>query len=195
MPEEVFNMLLEFFKAMGNESRLKIIGLLANREYTVGELATALDLKEPTVSQHLATLKEVGLVDVRPEGNHRYYSFQGQALIAMNKEMFSREKLATIVEPESEDEFAKKVFKSFFKGEQLIQLPVNELKLIVILDWFAAKFEMGVEYPEKQVNEIIVKHHEDYATIRRELINRRYMERKNSIYWKLPENDDEHLPS
>ena len=56
MPEETFNMLLEFFKALGNESRLKIIGLLANREYTVGDLAGELDLKEPTVSQHLSPL-------------------------------------------------------------------------------------------------------------------------------------------
>ncbi len=46
MEPEEFDMLLNFFKVMGNESRLKIVGLLANRDYTVSELASALDLKE-----------------------------------------------------------------------------------------------------------------------------------------------------
>ncbi len=190
MPEEEFNTLLEFFKAMGNESRLKIIGLLANGERTVGELAATLKLTEPTVSQHLSMLKHVGLVEVRPDGNHRRYSFNNQALIGMNKSVFSQEKLASLVEPDSEDDFARKVFKNYFKGERLVQIPVNEKKWIVILDWFAAKFEMGVEYPEKQVNEIIKQHHEDYATIRRDLIERRYMKRKDGIYWRLPDDDE-----
>ncbi|MBZ0281896.1 MAG: metalloregulator ArsR/SmtB family transcription factor [Anaerolineae bacterium] len=190
MPEEEFNTLLEFFKAMGNESRLKIIGLLANGERTVGELAATLKLTEPTVSQHLSMLKHVGLVEVRPDGNHRRYSFNNQALIGMNKSVFSQEKLASLVEPDSEDEFVRKVFKSYFKGERLVQIPVNEKKWIVILDWFAAKFEMGVEYPEKQVNEIIKQHHADYATIRRDLIERRYMKRKDGIYWRLPDDDE-----
>lgn len=191
MPEEEFNILLEFFKAMGNESRLKIIGLLANGERTVGELAAALKLSEPTVSQHLSMLKYVGLVDMRPDGNHRRYSFNNQALISMNKSLFSREKLASLVEPDSEDEFVRKVYKAYLKGERLVQIPANEKKLIVILDWFAAKFEAGIQYPEKQVNEIIKQHHEDYATIRRELVDRRYMARKDGIYWVIPDEDDE----
>ncbi len=176
---------------MGNESRLKIIGLLANGERTVGELAAALKLSEPTVSQHLSMLKYVGLVDMRPDGNHRRYSFNNQALISMNKSLFSREKLASLVEPDTEDEFVRKVYKAYLKGERLVQIPANEKKLIVILDWFAAKFEAGIQYPEKQINEIIKQHHEDYATIRRELVDRRYMARKDGIYWVIPDEDDE----
>lgn len=189
MPEEEFNILLEFFKALGNQSRLKIIGLLANGERTVGELAAALELSEPTVSQHLSMLKQVGLVEMRPDGNHRRYSFNNQALIGMNKTLFSREKLASLVEPDTEDEVVRKVYKSYLKGERLVQIPTNQQKLIVILDWFAAKFEVGIQYPEKQVNEIIKRHHEDYATIRRELVDRRYMARKDGIYWRIPDED------
>src|SRR5689334_9477071 len=96
MEPEEFETLLNFFKVMGNESRLKIVGLLANRDYTVSELATALDLKEPTISQHLTMLKSAGLVDVRPDGNFRYYSFNNKALHALSKDIFSREQLASI---------------------------------------------------------------------------------------------------
>ena len=48
--------LLAFFKALADESRLRIVGLLAEREYSVQALAQALALKEPTVSHHLAVL-------------------------------------------------------------------------------------------------------------------------------------------
>ena len=66
MSQEDFDKLLAFFKVMGNENRLKIAGLLAEREHTVSELADLLDLREPTVSEHLAMMKVIDLVRVRP---------------------------------------------------------------------------------------------------------------------------------
>ena len=61
MPDPDLSELLSFFKAMANESRLRIVGLLAQRERTVQELSEVLELKEPTVSHHLAVLKDLGL--------------------------------------------------------------------------------------------------------------------------------------
>src|SRR5205823_4052196 len=135
--------LLNFFKALGNESRLKIIGILANGERTVGELAALLDLKEPTVSQHLNTLKDAGLVIMRPEGNHRFYSFNSKALYSMNKEVFSKEGLASLVGKFAEvgDAFERKVLTTFFDGERLTQIPASEKKLLVVIKWLADKFE------------------------------------------------------
>ncbi|HAT45351.1 MAG TPA: ArsR family transcriptional regulator, partial [Ktedonobacter sp.] len=69
MPEEDFQTLLQFFKALGDENRLKLLGILANREQSVEELAAQLQLKTPTVSHHLAKLKELDLVSMRSEGN------------------------------------------------------------------------------------------------------------------------------
>lgn len=65
MSNDQFQRLLNFFKVLGNESRLKILGLLANQERSVGELAALLELREPTVSHHLATMKELGLINVQ----------------------------------------------------------------------------------------------------------------------------------
>ncbi|MCE9523689.1 MAG: metalloregulator ArsR/SmtB family transcription factor, partial [Alphaproteobacteria bacterium] len=61
-------MLLNFFKALAHESRLRLIGFVAEREHSVQELATRMALKEPTVSHHLALLREVGLVSLRQDG-------------------------------------------------------------------------------------------------------------------------------
>ncbi len=187
MPEEEFDTLLSFFKVLGNESRLKIIGLLANTEHTVGELATALGVKEPTVSQHLAMLKHVGLVNVRPDGNLRYYSFNTQALINLNKEVFSRERFASLVKPFDEvgDEWERKVLQQCFKGEQLTHIPANDRKFRVVLDWLVERFEYGKQYPEKQVNETLKRHHEDYALLRRALVDYGYMAREKGVYWRL----------
>ena len=188
MGQEEFETLLNFFKALGNESRLKIIGILANRTCTVGELAAMLDLREPTVSQHLAMLKWVGLVDMRPDGNHRYYSFNSQALRGMNKEFFSQNRLASLVEnfDEVSDAYERKVLKTFIDGDKLIQFPASEKKLLVIIKWLADKFEYGVQYREKQVNEILSRHHSDFATLRRELVDYKYLKREKGIYWRVP---------
>jgi hypothetical protein len=187
MGQEEFGTLLEFFKVLGNESRLKIIGILANRDCTVSELAAMLDVKEPTVSQHLSALKSLELVDVRAEGNYRYYSFNPNTLRGMNKDIFSREKLASLVEPfaETEDAYARKVFKTFLDGETITQIPTGEKRQLVLLKWLAEKFEFGVEYPEKQVNAIISRHHPDFATLRRDLVDFKFMDREKGIYWRV----------
>lgn len=45
-------------------------------EVSVGELVTELGISQPTVSKHLKVLREIGLVSVREEGQHRYYSLE-----------------------------------------------------------------------------------------------------------------------
>lgn len=188
MSQEEFQTLLNFFKVLGNETRLKIVGLLAGSDCTVRELAELLDLKEPTVSEHLAMLRELDLVRVRPDGNFRVYSFNPQSLYAMNKEVFTRPKLASLVD-NVVDEAERKVLQNYFEGDRLTMIPANGKKLLVVLKWLASRFEDGVRYPEKQVNAIISQHHEDFATLRRELVDRRFMTREKGIYWRLPTPD------
>ena len=186
MSNEDFETLLNFFRALGNESRLKIVGILANGERTVSELAEMLGLKEPTVSQHLMMLKQFGLVKVRPDKNFRYYSFNNKALIELSKGIFSHERLTSVASEEASNAYEAKILKTFLDGERIVQLPASEKKLLVVIKWLAGKFEEGVEYTEKQINEILTRYHEDYALLRRELVDCRYLARKNGAYWKLP---------
>lgn len=187
-PED-FAHLLEFFKALGNESRLKIVALLAERDYTVRELAQRLDLKEPTVSEHLATLKKAGLVSMQPDGNHRIYSFSARHLIEMNRELLSREQLASLADS-AKDEDDREILKHFFDGQRLTTIPSTRKKLMAVLRWLADQFEFGRRYTEKEVNAIITHHHDDYATLRRELIGYELLRRERGIYWR-PEPDED----
>lgn len=187
---EEFETLLNFFKVLGNENRLKIVGILASGKRTVRELAELLDLKEPTVSQHLNMLKAAGLVEVHPKGNFRYYSFNAKALHTLSKDIFSQEQLASLVGSFEEvgDEWERKVLKNYFEGERLTQIPTTEKKLLVVLKWLVNQFEEGMHYPEKQVNEILTRHHPDYATLRRDLVEYGYMRRERGIYWRISES-------
>ncbi|MFQ5676955.1 MAG: ArsR/SmtB family transcription factor [bacterium] len=56
-------------KALGDESRLKIIRLLLNGEKCVSEIVSSLDMAQPQVSHHLSILRMSGLVETRREGN------------------------------------------------------------------------------------------------------------------------------
>ncbi|WP_147652567.1 ArsR/SmtB family transcription factor [Vulcaniibacterium gelatinicum] len=61
-------------KALGNDKRLMILCLLVEGERSVGELNAELDLSQPALSQHLALLREDGLVRTRREAQTIYYS-------------------------------------------------------------------------------------------------------------------------
>jgi hypothetical protein len=178
--------LLEFFRVLGNESRLKIVGLLANREYSVGDLAAAMELREPTVSHHLAKLKELELVDVRADGNNRFYRLNAKTLERLNKNIFSVEQMASLVADGSQDEDAR-ILKNFMDGERIKSIPAQYKKQLVVLRWLAERFEHGRRYPEAEVNEIIKRHHPDSASWRRSMIEEGYMARENGIYWRLPD--------
>src|SRR5262249_49076887 len=73
MEEKRVEPLLDMLKALSDDSRLTLLRLLHEHEYAVGELAEKVHLSEPTVSHHLARLREVGLVTLRMAGNQRFY--------------------------------------------------------------------------------------------------------------------------
>lgn len=65
--------LSQTFNALANSNRLSIVSHLNARDMNVGELAEAVGLTHSALSQHLAKLKEAGLVQTRKERQMRYY--------------------------------------------------------------------------------------------------------------------------
>ena len=64
----------QLFKALGDETRLRILNLLARGELCVCDIVGVLDISQPKVSRHLAYLKNSGLVVDRREGAWNYYA-------------------------------------------------------------------------------------------------------------------------
>ena len=193
MSQEEFQSLLQFFKALADENRLKMLSILANGERSVEELAALLQLRAPTVSHHLARLKEIGLVGMRSDGNTHYYWLDADALRKTNKHLLTPERMATLVDDVEGDAWERKVLRDFFDGTRLKEIPASRKKRTVILKWFAHLFEHGVLYKEAQVNEIIQRHHEDSASLRRELVSAKegFMQREGDMYWRIPLSERE----
>ena len=185
METSEFQTMLQFLKVMAHESRLRLLGILADGEWQVGELAELLELKEPTISHHLAKMHEIDLVRMRPEGTAHLYSLNSETLQRLSLDLFKPEKVARIADHISYDAWESKVLKTFFDGDLLTQIPSTRKKRSVILKWLANRFELGVQYPEKEVNAIIKRHHPDTATLRRELIANKLMQREGGVYWRL----------
>ena len=177
-------MLVRLLKALADETRLRLLGLLAARERSVEELTALLALKAPTVSHHLAMLKELHLVDMRAEGNTHLYALNTATLRMLNRDLFTPEHMASFVADAPEDAWERKVLSDFFTGERLKEIPASRKKRSVILRWLAGRFERTRSYTEAEVNVILKKHHEDVASLRRELIGEQLMRREGGVYWR-----------
>jgi DNA-binding transcriptional ArsR family regulator len=70
-------------EALGDPTRRAIVELLVRQPRPVRELADALPVSRPAVSQHLKVLKELGIVIARAEGTRRIYRVDPGAIAAM----------------------------------------------------------------------------------------------------------------
>jgi DNA-binding transcriptional ArsR family regulator len=68
------------YEAIADPTRRSVLLLLAERERTAGEIASAFTVSRPAVSRHLRVLREAGLVRVRPEAQQRVYSLDPRPL-------------------------------------------------------------------------------------------------------------------
>lgn len=178
--------LLTFFKALSDSNRLRILGILANQPMSVEQLATTLNLSASTVSHHLAKLSDAGLVSAKAEGYYNIYSLNQTALEEMSQRLLKKENLAQVAEPVDLESFDQKVVRDYLASNgKLKALPAQEKKLLAILRYIIQAFEIGKKYPEREVNEIIKKFHDDFASIRRYLIDYQFMQRENGIYWRI----------
>jgi len=184
MSEASVDQLVAFFKVLSNENRLRIAGLIAEKERTVGELAELLSLREPTVSEHLAQMREINLVQVRPDANKRYYRLNPKALHSMSKSVLSREGLADLVKPRSDDDESR-VLRTFIVAGRLRTIPRGRKQLLIVLNYVAELFAFDRRYTEKEVNKQLKALHEDFATLRRELVDFHFMERDKGVYWRV----------
>jgi len=188
MEQQEFETLLQFFKTLANENRLKILGVLANRECGVQELATLLALKAPTVSHHLSRLKDMGLVDMRVDGNDHLYRLRVDSLHTMSRRVFdslTSNEVATLADDVEYEAWERKVLNTFLEGDEIQAIPAGYKKRLAVLKWLVSHFEEGTKYSEKEVNEIIERHHPDYCTLRRALIDNGLMEREGGVYWRV----------
>jgi predicted transcriptional regulator len=188
--DETVSGLLEFFKALSDANRLKIIGLLAQGDYTVEQMAEMLGIRPSTVSHHLNKLSTAGLVSARSESYYNIYHLETSVLETMSQQLLVRETMPAVTADIDMDAYDRKVINTFCDSQgRILQFPAQRKKFEVLLRHVVKAFKPGVRYKEKQVNDILSSYSEDTATLRRGLVEHRLMEREGGggEYW-LREN-------
>jgi DNA-binding HxlR family transcriptional regulator len=168
---EIGTELLGFFKALADANRLKIIGLLAQGEYAVEQIAEMLNLSPSTVSHHLSKLSSAGLVSARSESYYNTYHLETGILESMSQRLLARETMPAVTADVNMDAYDRKVLNTFCDTEgRILQFPAQRKKFEVLLRYVVKAFKPEVHYKEKEVNEILSSYSEDTATLRRGLV-------------------------
>ncbi|MGG4212188.1 metalloregulator ArsR/SmtB family transcription factor [Paenibacillus sp. FSL L8-0638] len=178
--------MVNYHKALADPTRMRILLLLSRGEMHGQALAKKLNLSQPTVTHHASKLRETGLIKERRDKNTVYFT--------LNPELIRQHAEATVrfifEKGEGEEEMSElnetleaSVLRNFFSKEgKLRQIPAQYKKKLIVLQMLAEKLEPGRMYPERELNEWIKQYHEDFATIRRELIMHQFMYREREMY-------------
>jgi ArsR family transcriptional regulator, arsenate/arsenite/antimonite-responsive transcriptional repressor len=110
--------LLTLFKALSDETRLRILKLLEHGELCVCDIVAAFDTIQPKVSFHLATLKSAGLVKDRREGKWMHYKID-------DSDLFKRLLILSVIEkiPEGKIKEDRRRLEEFLATKEGI--PIN----------------------------------------------------------------------
>jgi hypothetical protein len=158
----------------------------------MAELAAELGIPPSFSRGPLGRLINLQLVAARREGGRMLCFLDTERLYALNGALqrLSREQLAREVAetPGLSDltEGDQRILRSYLRGEQITDLPVGPKRMQALLRWLVQRFEPDRRYPERELNAIIKRHHPDFATLRRELVDSGFMAREREVYWRLP---------
>lgn len=176
---------IEIFKALSDNSRLRIINSLMIEPMYVELLAERLELSTSTISFHLKKLMDVDIVSSKKEQYYMVYSLNKEVLDIKLKDLIVDNRNEGELLKQREENYRKKVLDSFFKYNKLKSIPVQNKKKEIVLEKIVESFEMDRIYSEKEVNIIIADYHDDFCTIRRDLIEFKLMERNDGKYKKI----------
>lgn len=174
---------VQLFKCLADTTRLQLVRALSESPKYVELLSQLLEKTPSTVSFHLKKLEEAGLVEARKEQYYTVYS--------LNKALLEQPVLALVLgdrqqldaQQLKEQQYRQNVLKNLFEYGKLKTIPVQRKKRRIVLEKLAESFEKGVRYPEKQVNLILAEFHDDFCTLRREMIAEGIMGREKGEYW------------
>ena len=113
--------LVTIFKALSDETRLRILKLLEQGELCVCDIVAAFEMSQPKVSFHLATLKAAGLVKDRKEGKWMHYKID-------DSDLFKRLLILSVIEkiPEEMLKDDRKRLEKFMRSKNQV-IPLNEV--------------------------------------------------------------------
>lgn len=174
------NQAVVVFKALADNSRLEIIRILLKQDSYSEYLADKLNLTAPTITYHMERLVKANLVHSTKIQHYTIYS--------LNKEIMESqigELIKSAIAMDDDLTYEEKVISHFFEYGQLKKIPSQLKKREIVIGYIASKFAFNEEYSEKQVVAEITAMHEDYCTIKRDLIGMGYLQDLGGKYKRI----------
>jgi len=172
-----FAFLLEFFKALSDGERLRIAGLLAAEPLPAGTIAVRLGVPPVQTVRQLARLERAGIVYQRDDG------CWALAEPVLRERMRRLAPSPRMLELAGATDQRSRVLAAFFRDGRLLAWPTGDARKLIVLEEVAARFEPGRAYTEREVNETLRQIADDYATLRRALVDYHFMNRYRGVYW------------
>ena len=176
---------IRMFKCLADKSRLQILKSLAVEDMYVERLAERLNLTPATISFHLRKLSEIDAVTSYKTQYYTMYSLCQGTFAVRILDILKEQSDEADLQEKREQAYRKKVIDAFFEYGKLKSIPAQRKKERIVLEEIAKAFEPGRIYSEREVNILIAHFHDDFCTIRRDMISERLMDRDERGYWRI----------
>lgn len=167
----------EFLRIALDPMRLAILGRAAEGTMDVDGVAATLDVDRRRVLGEVGKLRSAGLLD-------EHDRLDREALRNLAGSLDRPQPVDDEVVAGAWDADEEKVLRSFFSGSRLTAIPASASKKLIILELLAQDFEVGVRYPERDVNEMLGRYHDDHAALRRYMVEAGILSREAGVYWR-----------
>lgn len=168
------------FKALADESRLKIISILLEKDSYTEYLASRLNLTPPTITYHMNKLEKAGIVFSTRIQHYIIYSINAEMM-----EQRIGDFIKAVIQYDDSKSYEEKVIDNFFEYGRLKSLPTQIKKREIVVGYIASKFEMNRTYTEKELKSIILDLYDDYCTVKRDLIGMGFIEDLEQNYKRI----------
>ncbi|HEX2075506.1 MAG TPA: DUF2087 domain-containing protein [Geodermatophilus sp.] len=162
---------------LADPARLKVVAALALGAGTIEEVAAASGLALKDVALAARRLARAGLV--RRDGH----------VLELHTDRFAAAARAAAEavpppEPLSADPAEDAVLSAFVRDGRLVSIPAQQSKRRIVLEHLVRVFDVGVRYPEREVNALLAVWHPDVAALRRYLVDEGLLSREAGLYWR-----------
>lgn len=180
---------LMLFKCLADRSRLQILKSLALEDMYVERLAERLGLTPPTISFHLKKLADAGAVKSCKTQYYTMYALEKSVFMTSILDLIQEKSDEAELQKQRDEAYRKKVIDTFFEYGKLKSIPMQKKKERIILEEIVKSFETGRRYTEREVNIILADFHDDFCTLRRDMIGEKLLARDHQIYWRIDSNN------
>jgi hypothetical protein len=170
--------------SLGDETRLRVFSAVALGATSEESVAQATGLDRRQVRRALDRLGGAGLVVGRGLGPG-----EGELSVAVEQLRQSARLAGRMRQADDAKELGATpeqaaVLRGFLVDGRLVSIPAARGKRMVLLDFLAQRFEPGRVYPERKVNLLLGRVHDDFAALRRYLVDEEFLERRGGFYWR-----------